>query len=278
MGMGLGSKIKAAMNVKNGRGGKAAPIRKNDIVQSQELIDFMGVPFPEEPPSTVDIIESVLVAETEETHFLAPSGLFKCPRACVFQYRNAHRGRAPISPKLNRIMDEGNHVHSILQRYLGNERHKYWFIPEAKNFCVIDGVNVSGSCDGILIRRSDGYRWAIEIKSISDNGWEKLKTSPESEHAKQGTLYAMSQKIWWVTILYWNKNSQELREYPIPVTNTRYEKIKARIAALKPYVLDPKGKSLPQFVQSQCNTMFCKFIKVCEQNGGTPVVEKDYGY
>ncbi len=241
-----------------------------------ELEELMGSPpVDEAPPSVIGLIDSVLLEKTTEMHYLAPSGMFKCPRAAVFQYWGANRGRAPTPPRFTRIVDEGSAVHSVLQRYLSDLRFDYWFIPETKNHVVIDDVNISGSCDGVLVRRSDGYRWGIEIKTKSVRSFEEAKASerPESADKKQALVYAVSQGLWWMTIIYWNKNTQELLEFNVQVSPQFYEKFKERVRYLKPFVLDDTHTHLPEFDKGKCSTMFCKFVDECKRRGGNPDIK-----
>jgi len=245
--------------------------RKKDAPEAvASLFDvekFIGLDHQEEPPNLIEVMQDCQTQMNAELNFFRPSGLFRCERAAVFSYRNAKKSRAQTDPTLMRILDEGTAVHTVVQRYLGNDRHKYYFVPEARSYTKIGPYAFSGSCDGILIRRSDNYRWAIEIKTISEKGFDKLGRKAKREHERQAVLYALAHKVWWVSFLYWNKSNGTVKTFNFKADQKTVLECTARMDHLYAFV---KANKLPQFDARQCNPGMCPHVEICKKNGGNP--------
>jgi hypothetical protein len=219
------------------------------------------------PPSTIGVIDQVLDAGKVTMGYFRPSMLFGCDRQNVFHYQST--GGAPMrrtpqrqGNQLLRILDNGTAIHEVMQRYLGTHPD-VWFAPESKVLVNLDGAIVRGSCDGVLIRRSDGYRWGVEIKSINAKGFKELE-EPKPEHVLQASLYARMQGLWWITIVYWNKDSQALKEYPVEYDPAIWKSTKARVKALHTYVVEGE---LPEYDSKSCDPAWCGFVDHCRETG-----------
>jgi hypothetical protein len=232
----------------------------------------------QKPPSLVEVTEDAMASRQDERGFLRPSSLWKCDRMCVF-----HLCRAPQNPqkqdaRMQRILDQGTATHEVMQGYLA-DHPEYWFAPEARVDTVVAGVRVRGSCDGILIRRSDGYRFGIEIKTKGNDAFNKL-TKPDPDHILQASLYAKLNNVWWITIIYWDKDKQFLKEYPVCYDPAVWASIEERVAAIKTMADEALGKGhrythldhkkLPKFDPKKCDPKFCPFKTFCEDCGGAP--------
>lgn len=217
----------------------------------------------EPPPSLIGLIDDVLERKTHKLNFFRPSMLGGCDRANVFHYMNAPYHPSRQNPRMMRILDNGTVVHELIQKYLA-DHPEWWFAPESRIYVDIDGAWIRGSCDGVLIRRSDGYKFGIEIKTINHDEWLKL-TKPKEGHVFQAGIYANVQKLTWVTVLYWDKNTQNLKEYPIKCRKSHYwENMKARVKELKGFI--DRGE-LPRYDPSKCSTDFCNFVDFCRKKG-----------
>lgn len=216
----------------------------------------------QEPPSVVDLIDEVLERKARLLHFFRPSMIDGCDRANVFHYQCAPFHPQRQGPRMMRILDNGTAIHEVVQGYLG-DCHEWWFAPEARIYTKVAGAWVRGSCDGVLIRRSDGYRVGVEIKTINHSEWMKL-TKPKPGHVAQASVYARLQGLTWIVVLYWDKGTQDLKEFPVKYDAKRWRNIKARIRELKGYV---DRRELPKFDPATCDTTFCAFVDVCRKKG-----------
>lgn len=215
-----------------------------------------------QPPSLIGIIEEVHESKTKDPNYFRPSMLPGCDRANVFHYIKAPHHPSRMGGKMQRILDNGEAVHKVVQGYLAD--HPGWFFaPEARVYVPVEGMLVRGSCDGVMIRRSDGYRFGIEIKTINHTSYGGVK-KPLDKHVFQASIYARLMGLDWVTILYWDKDKQDLKEFPVAVSGVHYELMKARVVHLKQFV--EKG-TLPQFDSRTCDVTFCRNVDECRRRG-----------
>ena len=114
----------------------------------------------------------------------APSQIGKCLRARYYMRIGAEKDGNSISPRTQRIFDNGTKTHERLQEYM--LKAEILLMDEVP---VLSGIlNIQGHTDGI-ISISNNEVGIIEIKSINDNGFKQLKDAKE-EHKMQGLCYA----------------------------------------------------------------------------------------
>jgi hypothetical protein len=230
----------------------------------------------QKPPSLLEIIEESQDIQKERRGFLRPSAILGCDRQNVFRLLRAPKSPERIDNRIQRILDNGTAVHSVVQGYLARH-HDWWFAPEAKVLQEVDGTLIKGSCDGILIRRSDGYRFGIEVKTINHESWLKL-TRPDPKHVFQASIYAVMNKVWWITIYYWDKDKQNHKEYPVSYDSSRWQEIKDRVKYLRGLADASVGNkplhwpnatsaSLPVFDKKQCDPNWCDYSEFCRHMG-----------
>ena len=220
------------------------------------------------PPSVVRIITEAIVAQelTPRDNWFRPSMLFGCDRNNLYHYNNQSPDPPMMGIRLHLVCENGDHVHQIVQHYLG-EHYKVWFAHESRVRLRILGGQIKGSCDGVLVLRKSGYRWGIEIKSINHDEFMML-AKPKRDHVEQAMVYGYIQNLDWMTILYWDKDKQFLKEFHVKVRKKRARaKLEARMQHLMGYV---KSDTLPPFKKSTCNRTFCRYVRQCKRDGGDP--------
>ena len=216
----------------------------------------------QEPPSVVMAIEQVLDKRKVHLNFFRPSMLQGCDRANVFYYNHAPSEPQQMDNRIQRILDNGTAVHEVLQKYLA-DHPDVWFAPESRVLVKVGGALVRGSCDGVMIRRSDLYRWGVEFKTINHEEFEKLK-GPKPAHVLQASLYARLQGLYWITVVYWDKDKQHLKEYPVKYDPERWKDLQARVRHLKGFV--DRGE-IPEYNRKTCDTTFCSHVRYCREMG-----------
>lgn len=112
----------------------------------------------------------------------SPSQVFKCKRS-LFYARTEAEGDGTIDARLQRIFDNGTHVHLRLQEYLKKEGTLVY--DECP--CIDEEANIQGHTDGILKITDQEYA-ILEIKSMNSHQFAKLK-EPKEEHIAQATIY-----------------------------------------------------------------------------------------
>jgi hypothetical protein len=218
----------------------------------------------EEPPSIIPIIEHRAVHDRmERKGFFRPSALFGCDRQNVFYYKLVREEPANIDNRLRRVLDNGTAVHSLIQDEYLSVHPDYWFVKEPKVWLKVRGAWIRGSCDGVLIRRKDMYRWGVEIKSITHDEFMRL-TKPKEDHVFQASVYMNMQKLPFITIIYWDKDKQHLKEYHVKRKKAVWSEVEDRVEYLHSFV--ESGK-LPRYDKATCNKTFCRYVKTCRKHG-----------
>jgi hypothetical protein len=212
----------------------------------------------------VRIVEHRAEMERESRRgFFRPSGLFGCDRQNVFQYLQVQEGPSRIDNRLRRILDNGSAIHDLIQDEYLSKHPDFWFVKEPKVWLKIRGAWVKGSCDGVIIRRTDMFRWGVEIKTINHDEFMRL-AKPKEEHVFQASIYMNMQDLPWITIMYWDKDKQHMKEFHVQRKKASWTEVEDRIEYLHSFV---KKKSLPKYDRATCNTTFCRHVERCRKNG-----------
>ena len=234
-------------------------LRKATAIEVKASERFLTDP----PPSVIGVIDQVLDGRKVDRPFFRPSMLFGCERQNVFHYGQVRQQPSQQNNQLMRILDNGTAVHEAVQSYLSNHPD-LWFAKESRIMVEVEGALIRGSCDGVMVRRTDGYRWGVEIKTINAKGFKELE-GPKEAHVLQASVYARLQGLWWITILYWNKDNQALKEYPVAFDPKLWDQVKERVQRLKAYV---DAGEIPAYDAETCSTEFCGYVEHCRENGG----------
>lgn len=113
----------------------------------------------------------------------APSQAGVCMRSRYYARTGAEKDGVSVSPRLQRIFDNGTGVHERLQAYLLEQGMLIMDeIPVLNN-----KYNIQGHTDGLL-QLNKHERGILEIKSINNMGFSSLRDAKE-EHKRQGLVY-----------------------------------------------------------------------------------------
>lgn len=112
----------------------------------------------------------------------------------------------------------------------------------------------------VIYKGPENYVLLVEFKSISENGFEKLrKSKPKDEHEDQLQLYFYLTGITKGIIYYENKNNQKTKEY---IVERDEEKIKAIISRIKRLIEMARNNEIPEvdYNPGDFKGKFSKFI------------------
>lgn len=112
----------------------------------------------------------------------SPSQVFKCMRS-LYYARTGAESDGFIDPRLQRIFDNGTHMHLRTQEYLTKEGSLV--MDECP--CIDAEANIQGHTDGILKMTEQEYA-ILELKSMNSILFGKLK-EPKPEHIAQAMIY-----------------------------------------------------------------------------------------
>lgn len=160
--------------------------------------------------------------------FIHPSGVSGCLMA---QYLCMNKVPAieNIPAKVRRIFNNGDHMHSRLQKYMldagitkpnpANKNGEWPF--EIKKW------RVRGQTDGIILNPEA----ILELKSMNEREFLTLG-GPKAEHIWQGHLYMWGLNIKKIIFLYENKNNQDLKEFVMEWDQETFDTVFERIKYL----------------------------------------------
>lgn len=112
----------------------------------------------------------------------SPSQVFKCMRS-LYYARTGAESDGFIDPRLQRIFDNGTHMHLRTQEYLTKEGSLV--MDECP--CIDAEANIQGHTDGILKMTEQEYA-ILELKSMNSILFGKLK-EPKPKHIAQAMIY-----------------------------------------------------------------------------------------
>lgn len=158
----------------------------------------------------------------------------KCNRFLYLAY-NGLLSPAPLSAQTQRIFDTGNSLETRMERYfrdmgilLGREKVVKCELPP-----------ISGRAD-FLIRHEENGTIIIELKSINNNNFGRLKTAPKPEHEIQLQIYLNVLEVDKGVVLYENKNDQQLKAFQIDRSIETWDKIVTRCLNIMGMAMIPK--------------------------------------
>jgi hypothetical protein len=256
------------------------------LARRAELPDWASTPpvdvhaLKAHPPRVTTLMEDVIQGRQSEPPFFRPSSFGGCKRAQIFSYL-----RAPAEPqrhetKMALILDTGTALHGQLQGYLA-EHPGVFFAPEVPIW--IPELEIKGHCDGILMLRKPDqngrlYRWGVEFKTIGEDGFdEKYGPLPKPDHVVQASIYARLSGVWWISIVYYNKNRSLMKEFPVHYDPQVWDGVVSRVAEMKGHV---NRKTLPVYDAQECkdHMTFCRHVTHChELEGRDPPKPKVWG-
>lgn len=222
-----------------------------------------------------------------------------CTRSITYRWIKAPvTNQKGVQPRVKRIFDVGHHFGFIIQQYFwdmdileGNYecscKHEWWDISPRE--CPKCGANLEiwknlfynevpiknkawniiGHADGIIYL--NGERVLIELKSIKNRDKktsEKAVTfedlsSAKTEHVYQANLYMDAQGIDRGLIIYFAKNTQEMKEFPIRrmdmMLQPSYQKIVEVETAKEKRILPPRAGR----IKSDPICTYCPFKDYC---------------
>lgn len=133
-----------------------------------------------------------------------------------------------ISPRLQRIFDNGHDVHS---RYRGYFDAMGILIDDEVEVRVTDPVPIKGYADGIL---DWGGRKLYELKSISPTRFEyrKFYRKPDEKTLRQTQLYLWALNIDEALVVYECKGTQNVLIFHVPADEAAIEKELRRLKSI----------------------------------------------
>lgn len=203
-----------------------------------------------------------------------PSAVGMCARRGVYEFIRTER-REATGVDDQEIFRIGHAVHHLVQTILGDldriltpQGIEFEFHPEipydpATDLLFFD-FGIGGTADGLLTLHHRKMGWTqrgiIEIKSIGNDGFEKLR-SPKPDHLMQANLYAFRFDAPFLWFWYYNKNNSRRKVYRRAADDKVLEEAIGRFAAQKEHV---DNGTLPDREESYYMCPRCEYAWTCQ--------------
>jgi len=188
----------------------------------------------------------------KEHFYITDAG--KCPRAIYFKFKKYPKKQP--EPRILRIFDSGDYTHMRIMSVLfglGIVRSVEVKIPPQEI--------ISGRADAII--DIDGKPYVVEIKSSSQYKFANLD-KPEPDHMKQIQLYLHFFKIPQGILLYEDKNTQDLKEFPVEYDPFLVQNVLRDFKTLKEQIDKNIIPPIPKDIEPwRCE--YCEYREECQK-------------
>ena len=148
-----------------------------------------------------------------------PSTLSNSCDKAVWLTFHGHMTTSKLEPTLNRIFQNGSFLEKRVESWLANLGILLGSEIPVKN----DNPSMSGRID-FLIKHEEYKVLPVELKSINTNGFAKL-SGPKKEHKAQLQMYLNMGNFDMGTVLYENKNDQQIKSFLLERDETEWNRI-----------------------------------------------------
>ena len=192
--------------------------------------------------------------EREQSRFyITDAG--KCARAVFFKFKNAPREE--MEARILRMFDQGDQIHQLIMRPLLGIREIHVVASEVK---IGPQELISGRADAIISDGKDLY--VIDIKSMNSMIFRNLEEAKE-DNINQLQLYLHYFKIPRGILLYFNKDSLELKEFLINYNPSLVQSILEDLDELKAKIDKNIIPSRLADYPDNWQCRYCSFKEIC---------------
>lgn len=179
-----------------------------------------------------------------------------CPKNMVYELSETPQSDKKvrvISGELQRIFDVGTWYHLYLQSILYN----IGWLESAEVPVVNEKMFINGKADGVIKEEIYGERVLLEIKSMNTWTFQKALFKPYPKHEYQAGIYAKELGIKKVLFLYINKDTSEIKDFLVEVSE---ELLGTSYGKMNEVIDHVKNKTLPKGI---CSDRFCTTALEC---------------
>jgi len=185
----------------------------------------------------------------------------KCHRFIFFKFKQAPHPE--LEPRILRLFDHGNYIHRLIVRAL-KERG----VLEGEEVNIPFQELIAGRADALL--KIEGERYILDIKSINRGGFQALK-EPKLDHQNQLQLYLHFFQIAKGILLYVDKDTQALKEFPLNYDQGLCQSLLEDLSVLRQEIdknlIPARLSHWPS--NSQCR--YCPYKDICSMIESEPV-------
>ena len=190
-----------------------------------------------------------------------PSEAGMCLRKVWYTYKYPKE----TEPELLKIFEMGNILHNFVVEVLKSEKNPDVELVESELPVKIqmDDFLVSGRIDDVIIVKSSGKTFLVEVKSCKSLNYIK---EPQHHHIMQIQLYMRATGIHNGILLYIQKNDLQSKIFNIPYDKEIAESALERFSALHKYLTEDKLPPQEARNDSEMSWMctYCEYKDRCE--------------
>jgi len=196
----------------------------------------------------------------KEHFYITDAG--KCPRAIYFQFKKVPK--KAFDARVLRIFDHGDYTHLRIISVLFSLG-----LVKGTEIDIPNKELVHGRADAII--NIDNEPHVVEIKSINSAAFNRLETA-DGDHIKQIQLYLYFFKIKKGTIIYENKNTQELKEFSVEYNENLVRDLLEKFHILKAQIDSNIVPDVTQVDEWRCK--YCPYSEECDKHKNGSSIKK----
>lgn len=187
----------------------------------------------------------------------------KCPRAIWFSMKKYPKKE--VDARMMRVFEHGNHTHMRIISVLFSLG-----LVTAVEVEIPENEMIHGRADAIVSIKGEPY--VVEIKSV--NTAKFRKDEPDIDHIKQIQLYLYFFKIKKGILVYENKDTQELKEFPVSYNENLVKELFSFFNSLKEKIDKNLVPEIPKDIEDwRCE--YCPYIEACEKIQEVKIKDKE---
>ncbi|HIJ98106.1 TPA: PD-(D/E)XK nuclease family protein [archaeon] len=165
-----------------------------------------------------------------------PSEIGNCLRKVWYSYKFPQE----IDPDLLKIFEAGNLLHGFVVEVLKSERNKdvQLLKSEFPFKEKVDGFEISGRIDNLVLVKSSGKEVLVEVKSTGDLGF--VMSEPKRENVMQLQLYMHVLGIHDGVLLYIDKRNLQSQMFTVPYDKKFSEEVIEKFKKLDKHLREDK--------------------------------------
>jgi len=171
----------------------------------------------------------------------------KCHRALYWSFQNEPESN-PLDGRALRILEAGRSFEEMMVETLKNMGYWDAIRNEQEKKFYNEDLNISGEVDGILI--VNGVSMGIEFKTIYGYWAHKevfVQKKPKIEHLLQVALYLYHFYPMPFKLLYGTRDSQELKEFDVELTDRNVLIVDGRFSSPIPITIEAIKERFDEF-------------------------------
>jgi hypothetical protein len=192
-----------------------------------------------------------------------PSQIGSCLRKVWYSYKYPKK----IDPEVRKIFEVGNIMHHFIVEVLKSEKSGDVKLLESELPLKRDFKDfvISGRVDDLLLVKSSGKLYLVEVKSTKDI---KFVKEANQSHVVQLQFYMFCSGVHNGIVLYIGKGDLKTKTFEVKFNEKISEKIIKRVESLHK---DLKRGKLPFAEAKQISDMkwmckYCEYIEKCDKN------------